>query len=148
MAHKKSGGSSRNGRDSAGQRLGVKRYGGEQSGHIILSDVSTTGDGLISALQVLAALAESDKPMSVLGRQFEPAPQVLRNVRFAKGKPLEDAAVKAAIEAARARLDGKGRVVVRASGTEPLIRIMAEGDDKRIVTEAVDAIADAVGAVK
>ncbi len=129
-------------------REGGFNLGGEQSGHIILSDVSTTGDGLISALQVLAALAETDKPMSALGRQFEPAPQVLRNVRFAKGKPLEDEAVKAAITAAEAGLNGKGRIVVRASGTEPLIRIMAEGDDERTVSRAVDAIAEAVEAAK
>jgi phosphoglucosamine mutase len=118
--------------------------GGEQSGHIILSDVSTTGDGLISALQVLAVLAESSQPMSALGRQFEPAPQVLKNVRFAGGKPLESKSVKEAIAEAESRLNGQGRVVVRASGTEPLIRIMAEGDDERAVQAAVDQIAEAV----
>jgi phosphoglucosamine mutase len=118
--------------------------GGEQSGHIILSDVSTTGDGLISALQVLAVLAESNKPMSALARQFEPAPQVLKNVRFSRGKPLESKSVQSAIADAEAKLEGQGRVVVRASGTEPLIRIMAEGDDERTVKSVVDAIAHAV----
>ena len=125
-------------------REGGFNLGGEQSGHIILSDVSTTGDGLIAALQVLSALVESDKPMSVLGRQFEPAPQVLKNVRIAKGKPLETASVKAAIADAEASLQGKGRIVVRASGTEPLIRIMAEGDDERMVSAAVKSIVAAV----
>ncbi len=127
-------------------REGGFNLGGEQSGHIILSDVSTTGDGLIAALQVLAVMAESRQPMSALARQFEPAPQLLKNVRFARGKPLETAAVKAAIAEAEASLNGKGRIVVRASGTEPLIRIMAEGDDERLVSEAVDAVAAAVGA--
>jgi len=125
-------------------REGGFNLGGEQSGHIILSDVSTTGDGLISALQVLAVLAQSNQPMSSLARQFEPAPQVLKNVRFARGKPLENRVVKEAIAAAEAQLGAQGRVLVRASGTEPLIRIMAEGDDERMVRDVVDAIALAV----
>jgi phosphoglucosamine mutase len=125
-------------------REGGFNLGGEQSGHIILSDVSTTGDGLISALQVLAELAQSSRPMSALARQFEPAPQVLKNVRFSRGKPLETKSVKAAIAEAEARLNGTGRIVVRASGTEPLIRIMAEGDDERMVKDVVKAIATAV----
>ena len=125
-------------------REGGFNLGGEQSGHIIMSDVSTTGDGLISALQVLAVLAQSNKPMSALARQFEPAPQVLRNVRFAGGKPLEKKQVKDAIADAEAKLNGTGRIVVRASGTEPLIRIMAEGDDERMVKDVVKAIATAV----
>ena len=125
-------------------REGGFNLGGEQSGHIIMSDVSTTGDGLISALQVLAELAQSSKPMSELARQFEPAPQVLKNVRFTRGKPLETNSVQAAIAEAEARLSGTGRVVVRASGTEPLIRIMAEGDDERMVKDVVKAIAIAV----
>jgi phosphoglucosamine mutase len=125
-------------------REGGFNLGGEQSGHIILSDVSTTGDGLISALQVLAELAQSSKPMSALARQFEPAPQVLKNVRFSRGKPLETKPVQAAIAEAEARLGGAGRVVVRASGTEPLIRIMAEGDDERMVRDVVKSIATAV----
>ena len=127
-------------------REGGFNLGGEQSGHIIMSDVSTTGDGLISALQVLAVLSQSNKPMSALARQFEPAPQILKNVRFAGGKPLETKQVKAAIAEAEARLSGTGRIVVRASGTEPLIRIMAEGDDERMVKDVVKAIANAVEA--
>ncbi|HEY7852293.1 MAG TPA: phosphoglucosamine mutase [Caulobacteraceae bacterium] len=127
-------------------REGGFNLGGEQSGHIIMSDVSTTGDGLISALQVLAVLSQSNKPMSALARQFEPAPQILKNVRFAGGKPLDTKQVKAAIAEAEARLNGTGRIVVRASGTEPLIRIMAEGDDERMVKEVVKAIATAVEA--
>ena len=125
-------------------REGGFNLGGEQSGHIIMSDVSTTGDGLISALQVLAVLAQSNKPLSTLARQFEPAPQVLKNVRFSSGKPLESKTVKAAIAEGEARLNGSGRLVVRASGTEPLIRIMAEGDDERMVKDVVKAIATAV----
>jgi phosphoglucosamine mutase len=125
-------------------REGGFNLGGEQSGHIILSDVSTTGDGLISALQLLAVLAQSSKPMSTLARQFEPAPQVLKNVRFSRGKPLESKTVKTAIAEAEAKLGSQGRVVVRASGTEPLIRIMAEGDDERAVKAVVAAIANAV----
>ena len=127
-------------------REGGFNLGGEQSGHIIMSDVSTTGDGLISALQVLAVLSQSNQPMSTLARQFEPAPQILKNVRFAGGKPLETKQVKAAIAEAEARLSGTGRIVVRASGTEPLIRIMAEGDDERMVKDVVKAIANAVEA--
>ena len=114
-------------------REGGFNLGGEQSGHIILSDFSTTGDGLMAALQVLAVLVETGKPMSALARQFEPVPQKLENVRFAGGKPLEDDEVKAAIADAEARLNGSGRLLVRASGTEPLIRIMAEGDDAKLV---------------
>ena len=125
-------------------REGGFNLGGEQSGHIIMSDVSTTGDGLISALQVLAVLAKTDQPMSALGRQFEPAPQILKNVRFAGGKPLEHKDVKAAIADVEARLGTQGRIVVRASGTEPLIRIMAEGDDHRMVSDAVKQIVSAV----
>ncbi len=126
-------------------RSGGFNLGGEQSGHVILSDFSTTGDGLIAALQVLAVLVESGKPMSALARQFEPVPQKLENVRFAKGgKPLENDKVKAAIAEAEARLNGSGRVLVRASGTEPLIRVMAEGDDEALVDQLVAEIAGAV----
>jgi len=125
-------------------REGGFNLGGEQSGHIILSDYSTTGDGLIAALQVLAELVRSGKPMSALARQFEPVPQKLENVRFAGGKPLEAAAVKSAIAEAEQRLNGSGRLLVRASGTEPLIRIMAEGDDEKLVGELVREIAGAV----
>jgi phosphoglucosamine mutase len=130
----------------ARMREGGCNLGGEQSGHIILSDYSTTGDGLISALQVLVELVRSEKPMSALARQFEPVPQKLENVRFAGGKPLENAAVKSAIAEAEQRLNGSGRLLVRASGTEPIIRIMAEGDDEKLVGQLVREIAGAVRA--
>jgi phosphoglucosamine mutase len=125
-------------------REGKFNLGGEPSGHIILSDYSTTGDGLIAGLQVLAELVRGERPMSALARQFEPVPQKLENVRFSTGRPLENAAVKAAIAEAQARLNGSGRVLVRASGTEPLIRIMAEGDDEKLVGQLVKEIAGAV----
>jgi len=125
-------------------REGGFNLGGEASGHIILSDVSTTGDGLIAALQVLAVMIQSGKRMSELARQFEPAPQKLENVRFKGGEPLKNAAVKAAIADAEARLNGSGRVLVRASGTEPLIRIMAEGDDEKLISQLVKEIAGKV----
>jgi phosphoglucosamine mutase len=128
----------------AKMREGGFNLGGEQSGHIILSDFSTTGDGLIAALQVLAELVRTQKPMSALARQFTPAPQKLENVRFGRGRPLEDAGVKSAIAEAEQRLNGAGRLVVRASGTEPLIRIMAEGDDEKLVGRLVREIAEAV----
>ncbi|MBP8248330.1 MAG: phosphoglucosamine mutase, partial [Phenylobacterium sp.] len=102
-------------------REGGFNLGGEQSGHMIMSDFSTTGDGLLAALQVLAVLKLADKPMSELAHQFEPVPQLLQNVRFAGGKPLEDEQVKKVLAAAEIRLNGSGRLVVRASGTEPLI---------------------------
>ncbi|HVN02000.1 MAG TPA: phosphoglucosamine mutase [Caulobacteraceae bacterium] len=128
----------------AKMREGGFNLGGEQSGHIILSDYSTTGDGLIAALQVLAELVRAKKPMSALARQFDPVPQKLENVRFAGGKPLENPGVKSAIAEAEQRLNGAGRVLVRASGTEPLIRIMAEGDDEKLVGQLVREIAGAV----
>ncbi|MDP1739007.1 MAG: phosphoglucosamine mutase [Caulobacter sp.] len=128
-------------------RAGNFNVGGEQSGHVILSDFSTTGDGLIAALQVLAVLVQTGKPMSALARQFVPVPQVMQNVKFARGgKPLDADSVKAAITAAEARLNGSGRVLVRASGTEPLIRVMAEGDDRALVEQLVSEIAGAVKA--
>ncbi len=128
-------------------REGGFNLGGEQSGHMILSDFSTTGDGLIAALQVLAVLVEAGRPMSDLARQYESVPQKLVNVRFPKGaKPMEAAAVKQAVQAGETRLNGSGRVLVRASGTEPLIRVMAEGDDEALVAEVVGGIADAVRA--
>jgi len=129
----------------ARMREGGFNLGGEQSGHIILNDFSTTGDGLLAALQVLAVLRDSDKPMSALARQFEPVPQLLENVRFGAGRPLENDQVKGAIANAEQKLNGSGRIVVRASGTEPLIRIMAEGDDATLVDQVVKEI---VGAVK
>jgi phosphoglucosamine mutase len=95
-------------------------------------------------LQVLAVLKEGAKPMSALARQFEPVPQKLENVRFGAGKPLEDAEVQGAIASAEERLNGSGRILVRASGTEPLIRIMAEGDDEKLVSQVVKDIAGAV----
>jgi phosphoglucosamine mutase len=125
-------------------RGGGYNLGGEQSGHLILSDFSTTGDGLIAALQVLSLLLTTGQPMSALARQFEPAPQLLENVRFSGGKPLESKLVQSAISEGEARLNGSGRLVVRASGTEPLIRIMAEGDDEALVAAVVRDIAGAV----
>jgi phosphoglucosamine mutase len=125
-------------------RSGGFNLGGEQSGHVILSDVSTTGDGMIAALQVLAVMVRSGKPMSTLARQFEPVPQLLENVRFSGGKPLERAEVKKAIAEAEAQLNGCGRLVIRASGTEPLIRIMAEGDDEALVGKLVKHLAGVV----
>ena len=118
--------------------------GGEQSGHIILLDHATTGDGTVAALQVLAALVQSGKRASELLHLFDRVPQLLRNVRFSGGKPLDDARVKDAIAGAEAALAGKGRLVIRASGTEPLIRVMAEGDDADLVESQVAAICAAV----
>ena len=118
--------------------------GGEQSGHIILSDYATTGDGLVAALQVMAELVRAGAPASEVLHRFDPLPQILKNVRFKGGKPLEEARVKDAIAAAEAELDGKGRLVIRASGTEPVIRVMAEGDDRGQVEAVVDRVCDAV----
>ena len=119
--------------------------GGEQSGHIILADHATTGDGLVAGLQVLAALVEAKRPASELLRQFEPLPQLLKNVRFNGGvEPLEADSVRKRIAAAEAELEGKGRLVIRKSGTEPLIRVMAEGDDQALVERVVDDICEAV----
>ena len=120
--------------------------GGEQSGHIILTDYATTGDGLVAGLQILAALVDEQKPASELLNQFEPVPQLLKNVRFNGGEPLEREAVKQRIAAAEASLKGRGRLVIRKSGTEPLIRVMAEGDDPEMVERLVDEICDAVAA--
>ncbi len=114
--------------------------GGEQSGHIILSDFSTTGDGLLAALQVLAEVKRAGKPVSEVCSMFEPVPQVLKNVKFKDGKPLEESAVKDAIAKATSRLGNTGRLVIRPSGTEPLIRVMAEGDDARLVNAVVDEL--------
>ena len=122
-------------------KKGGFNVGGEQSGHIILSDFSTTGDGLIAALQVLAVLAEEGKPASQAAHLYEPLPQVLENVRFRKGSPLEDVRVKSSIDAGSAKLGASGRVLVRKSGTEPLIRVMAEGDDEKLVRAVVRQIA-------
>ena len=118
--------------------------GGEQSGHMILLDHATTGDGTIAALQVLAALVKSGKAASELLHLFDPVPQLLKNVRFAGGKPLDNTRVQAVIADAEAQLAGKGRLVIRPSGTEPVIRVMAEGDDAGEVEQVVDAICAAV----
>ena len=122
--------------------------GGEQSGHIVLSDFSTTGDGLVSALQVLACIKRLGKPVSELCRKFEPVPQLLKNVRFSGGKPLESAPVKAAIEDARSRLGNAGRLVIRPSGTEPLIRVMAEADDPQLVEAVVNDLVGVISEMK
>ena len=121
--------------------------GGEQSGHIILSDYATTGDGLIAALQVLAAIVETGKRASEICRVFEPMPQLLRNVRFGDGRPLETAGVKRAIADAEARLGQRGRLVIRNSGTEPVIRVMAQGEDETLLASVVDDICEAILAV-
>jgi phosphoglucosamine mutase len=125
-------------------KTGGFNVGGEQSGHMILSDHATTGDGTLAGLQLLAELVASGKPASELLHQFDPVPQLLKNVRFAGGAPLEDAQVQAAIAAGESALAGRGRLVIRASGTEPLIRVMAEGDDASQVESVVDSICDAV----
>ena len=127
-------------------RSGGYNVGGEQSGHIILSDYSTTGDGLVAALQILACLVEEGRPASEVLHQFDPLPQLLKNVRFKGGQPLEAESVKSAIESAERRLEGSGRLIIRKSGTEPLIRVMAEGEDERVVEEVVDSICEAVKA--
>ncbi len=118
--------------------------GGEQSGHMILLDHATTGDGTVTALQVLAQLVESGKKASEMLHLFEPVPQLLKNVRFSGGKPLENETVKSVIADAEAELVGTGRLVIRPSGTEPVIRVMAEGDDAKQVDSVVDRICDAV----
>ena len=125
-------------------RKGGFNVGGEQSGHIILSDFSTTGDGLIAALQVLAVLAADGKPASEAAKLYEPMPQILENVQFRNGSPLEDAKVKSLIEASTARLNGKGRLIVRKSGTERVIRIMAEGEDEGELRDVVRGLAEIV----
>jgi phosphoglucosamine mutase len=118
--------------------------GGEQSGHIVLSDFTTTGDGLVTALQVLSVVVGTGKPVSEVCKRFEPLPQILKNVRYANGSPLEQDLVKKAIDLGKARLGQNGRLVIRPSGTEPVIRVMAEGDDERLVHEVVGEIVEAV----
>jgi phosphoglucosamine mutase len=118
--------------------------GGEQSGHIIMSDYTTTGDGLVAALQLLSVVKRSDRPVSEVCHSFDPLPQILRNVRYAGGDPLGDTQVTGAIEAARKSLNGNGRLVIRPSGTEPVIRVMGEGDDAELVQRIVDDIVAAV----
>ncbi|MFW2828841.1 phosphoglucosamine mutase [Sphingomonas sp. ID0503] len=125
-------------------RAGGYNVGGEQSGHIILADHATTGDGLVAALQVLAELVETGRPASELLHRFDPYPQLLKNVRFKGGRPLDADSVKAAIAEGEVRLGSGGRLVIRPSGTEPVIRVMAEGEDKALVKAVVDQICDAV----
>jgi len=140
-------------RTAVGDRYVVERMrdqgynvGGEQSGHIILSDFATTGDGLIAALQVLAMVVEAGRPASEVCRRFQPLPQVLRNVRFLAGQrhPLEDEGVKAIIAAVESRLERSGRLLIRKSGTEPVIRVMAEGEDQSLVENAVAEVVQAL----
>jgi phosphoglucosamine mutase len=118
--------------------------GGEQSGHIIMSDYATTGDGLIAALQLLAVVKRLDKPVSEVCHCFEPLPQILKNVRYKSGQPLQQDSVVTAIESARQQLGNGGRLVIRPSGTEPVIRVMAEGDDRDLVVRVVDDVVDAL----
>jgi len=122
--------------------------GGEQSGHIVLSDFGTTGDGLVAALQILARVKRSGMPVSELCRRFEPVPQLLRNVRFSGGKPLENTVVKQAVADAESELAGRGRLVIRPSGTEPLIRVMAEGDDQQQVERIVNGLIEVISSVR
>jgi phosphoglucosamine mutase len=125
-------------------RDGGFNVGGEQSGHIIFSDFITTGDGLIAALQVLAVIAEERRPASEAAHMFNPAPQILENVRFSRGEPLKDAAVASRIRDCESRLNGSGRILVRKSGTEPVIRIMGEGEDEKLIRQVVRDIADII----
>lgn len=118
--------------------------GGEQSGHIILTDFATTGDGLIAALQVLAVIVEMERPASEVLRVFEPLPQILKNVRFGESEPLELAKVREAIKAGEIRLGQQGRLVIRKSGTEPVIRVMGEGDDRDLVETVVEDIVETI----
>ncbi|MBB5042851.1 phosphoglucosamine mutase [Shinella fusca] len=122
--------------------------GGEQSGHIVLSDFGTTGDGLVAALQILACVKRSGKTVSEVCNRFEPVPQVLKNVRIKAGAPLEDAVVRQAIADAESELARNGRLLIRPSGTEPLIRVMAEGDDRAQVERIVDELVGVIGSVR
>lgn len=128
----------------AAMRAGGYNLGGEQSGHIVMSDYTTTGDGLIAALQVLAEMVRSGKPVSEICHLFEPFPQYLENVRFNGGSPLDAAEVKKAISGGEAALGAKGRLVIRKSGTEPLIRVMGEGEDDKLVRQVISDIVSAV----
>ncbi len=121
--------------------------GGEQSGHIILTDYTTTGDGFVAALQVLAVVKKLDRRVSEVCHRFDPLPQILKNVRYKSGKPLENAKVRSAIKDGERRLNGHGRLVIRPSGTEPVIRVMGEGDDKVLVEDVVDGIVEALNRV-
>ncbi|NBR11284.1 MAG: phosphoglucosamine mutase [Alphaproteobacteria bacterium] len=121
--------------------------GGEQSGHMILSDFSTTGDGLVAALQVLAMVKKLERPVSEVCHLFDPLPQILKNVRYKSGQPLKDKRVVEAIASTQATLGDRGRLVIRPSGTEPVIRVMAEGDDRVLVEKAVDDVVSALTSV-
>lgn len=128
-------------------RTGGYNLGGEQSGHIVMSDHATTGDGLMAGLQFLAEMVRQNKPASALARSFDPVPQMLENLRFSPDKaPLEAASVKAAIAEAEARLGQAGRILIRKSGTEPLIRVMAEAEDEGLMAAVVGDIAAAIRA--
>ncbi len=128
-------------------RTGGFNLGGEQSGHIVMTDYATTGDGLLAGLHFLAAMVETDRPASELANSFETVPQLLKNVRYSDGQaPLDDAAVKAAIADAEQKLAKNGRLLIRKSGTEPLIRVMAECEDEAVLNAAVDQVVDAVKA--
>lgn len=141
-------------RTNVGDRYVVERMrerglnlGGEQSGHIVMTDYATTGDGLIAGLQFLLAMAETGQPASALTRQFEPVPQKLHNVRYASGQvPMEAASVKAAITEAEARLKGCGRLLIRKSGTEPLVRVMVECEDPGLMDQIVAGLVDEIQA--
>ncbi|WP_394688068.1 phosphoglucosamine mutase [Hoeflea sp.] len=122
--------------------------GGEQSGHIVLSDFATTGDGLVAALQVMACIQRMGRPVSEVCRRFEPVPQVLKNVRHSGGNPLNDGRVKTAIADAESTLGNKARLVIRPSGTEPLIRVMAEGDDRTQIETVVDQLVGVISATR
>ncbi|GAB4265084.1 MAG: phosphoglucosamine mutase [Pararhodobacter sp.] len=142
-------------RTAVGDRYVVERMrekglnlGGEQSGHIVMTDFATTGDGLIAGLQVLLAMAETGQKASILTRQFERVPQKLQNVRFRPGqKPMEAGSVQAAIRDAEARLKGQGRLLIRKSGTEPLVRVMAECEDEALLNEIVGGLVAEIEAV-
>ncbi len=125
-------------------RASGHNLGGEQSGHIIMTDFATTGDGLLAGLQILAVMRRQDRPMSEFGRAFQPLPQRLRNCRLNGGRPLEEAAVRQCIEMAATRLDGRGRILVRPSGTEPLIRVMVEADDETLLRDVLDEVAGTI----
>jgi phosphoglucosamine mutase len=134
-------------RTQVGDRYVVERMretgmnvGGEQSGHMILSDFATTGDGLVAALQVLAVIMTEQLPASAVCRRFDPLPQLLKNVRYAGGQPLEHPRVQSAVRAAEARLGTTGRLLLRRSGTERLIRVMAEAEDEALVAQLVDEL--------
>jgi len=141
-------------RTAVGDRYVVERMreggfnlGGEQSGHIVMTDYATTGDGLVAGLQFLAEMVRTGKPASELTRSFATVPQMLKNVRFSSGaRPLEMEAVQAVIRASEARIEGRGRILIRKSGTEPLIRVMAECEDEALLTAVVDEIVGAVEA--